>query len=595
MTGRPPMIRPLPESVANKIAAGEVVERPASIVKELIENALDAGARSVRVTVEHGGRGLIRVQDDGCGIPADQLKVAFQRHATSKLTALEELEKIGSFGFRGEALAAIGAVARVRLVSRPARQPEGAGIWVEGGAVKGVEPQAASPGTTVEVRDLFFNTPARRKFLKSEATEQGHLQEMVGRLALLRPEVRFTLTLDGKEALDLPAAGDLADRATRVLGKGTEGQWLPIDASQPGVRLTGLIARPAVSKANRSGQVLFVNRRLVRAPWIQYALQAGVHGRLMEGHYPVALLILEIDGARVDVNVHPTKQEVRVSNQSDVVRMIQDSLRERIAQAGDLAPALSPRGRSVSSGRSYTLRMPPRPVAPVSAGPAPDWAGVMERLSPETPLAEEGGPLPGPIVIRGGQPITRILGQLHRSYLVAETENGFLLVDQHAAHERVVFEALLKNLKRPDPEKQRLLLDELLELELKEAEPFAAILPTLTAVGFDIDPFGERSYAVRAMPAALGEVNPVALIRTVIEEREEGKLRSAVEERTEVVAALTACKRRSVKAGDSMTLPAAQQLLKQLAGCENPFNCPHGRPTIFTMTLAELERQFKRT
>lgn len=589
-----PKIHVLPEKIANQIAAGEVVERPASIVKELIENALDARAGTIHVEISHGGLSLIRVVDDGIGMTPADAALSFQRHATSKISTLDDLQTIGSFGFRGEALPSIAAVSRVRLVTRPAEAKAAAELIIEGGVLKKQQDSASAQGTTIEVRDLFFNTPARRKFLKAETTELGHIQEIVGRLSLIRPDVTFSLEANGKRLLDLPAAAKLQDRAPKVLGKQTQGQWIELDVSAPGIHLTGLIGKPSLSKANRTGQVLFVNHRLIRASWISYALQAGMHGHLMEGRYPVAVIVLEVDGKAVDVNVHPTKQEVRLSGQREIAELIKISIRELLVQSGDLAPTLRPGGKiSTAPGRSYTVRPAVPADAPIRQGRAP-WDAVMEQLRPSEAVLEVSVTVSEPIVIQDKLRITKVLGQLHNTFLVAETEAGFILVDQHAAHERIIYEQLLKNLKNDHPERQMLLLDELLELDAAEMELFTPFLPTLTAVGFELELFGENTFVIRAVPAALGEINPVELLKTFVEEQLAGKVRTAVEDKQSAIAALTACKKRSVKAGDPMTPVAARGLLQRLAKCENPFNCPHGRPTFFSQTVAELEKQFKR-
>ncbi len=566
-------IRVLPENLANKIAAGEVIERPASIVKELVENSLDAGARLIEVEIEHGGKALIRVSDNGAGMDRADAELAFRRHATSKITGPEDLEGIGSFGFRGEALPSIAAVSRCRLITRSEKDGSGTEVVVEGGSLKGVQEHPCRRGTIVEVRDLFFNTPARRKFLKADSTELGQVQEVVSRMALGTLGTRFVLKSGEKVLLDLPAAGRLLDRAGALLGPEAQGQLLELDRQNAGVRVSGLLGKPPLTRGNRSQIHLFVNRRWVKSLPLSYALQAGYQGMLMEGRYPVGVLFLDLDLKRVDVNVHPTKQEVRVSQEPEVCSLVRNAVRECLTQAADLAPSLLKTPVSSGAARDYTLHAGP-------TGPEP-WGAVMESAS-ET------------IAIKGKLRITRVLGQIHRTYLAVETEEGFAIVDQHAAHERVVFEALLKSMRTGRAEKQMLFLEELLEVHPRQRELFRQALPLLTKIGFEIEGFGEGTSVVRAYPAVFGEVDPLQVIRTFLEQVEDGKLHTVLEENPEALAALCACKKQSVKANDPMEPAATRKLLERLAVCENPFTCPHGRPVLFTQTLSQLEKQFKR-
>ncbi len=570
-------IRVLPAILANKIAAGEVIERPASIVKELVENSLDAQAQSVEVEIEHGGKSLIRVSDDGSGMAKEDAKLAFQRHATSKITCVEDLERIGSFGFRGEALPSIAAVSRARLITRAGGEPSGTEVVVEGGSVKGMQEHPCRRGTIVEVRDLFFNTPARRKFLKADSTESGQIQEILCRVALCALQTRFVLKSSGKILLDLPPAVRLMDRAAAVLGEEASGQLLELDSQGEGIRLSGLLAKPTLTRGNRSQITLFVNRRWVKSLPLSYAFQAGYQGMLMEGRVPVGVLFVELDLTRVDVNVHPTKQEVRISNEPEVTSFLQRAVRDRLIQAPDLAPSLKLPAQAAAA-RNYTLHSGPSAAQP--------WGAVMERVSES--LLE-------PIAIKGKLKITRLLGQIHRTYLVAETEEGFVIVDQHAAHERVVFETLLKNFRTGAAEKQMLFLEELLEVHPRQRELFKQTLPLLEKVGFDIEGFGEGTSVVRAYPAVLGEVDPLQVVRTFLDQMEDGKTRTVLEDSQEAIAALCACKKQSVKANDSLEPAACAKLLERLASCDDPFHCPHGRPVLFTQTLANLEKQFKRT
>jgi DNA mismatch repair protein MutL len=580
------VIRVLPEAVANKIAAGEVIERPASVVKELVENALDASATAIDITVENGGFRLIRVSDNGSGMAPEDAKLAFQRHATSKIISAEDLERIASLGFRGEALPSIAAVSRLKLQTRPEGKPGGVEITIEGGVGRGSREAACAQGTTVEVRDLFFNTPARRKFQKSDSTELGHILDTVSRLALPAFGVRFTLQSNGKKLFDYMPAPELSLRAAEVLGEEAASAMIPLEAAEGPLKLTGLIAKPILTRSTRSAIELFVNRRWVRSTPLSYGVLAGYHGLLMHGRYPVAVLFLETDLERVDVNVHPTKQEVRISREPEVAEFIKRSIKACLEGAKKIAPSLNlpPAYAGETPAKSYRLNAPP---VSETREPAPSFSVASVLAPAPVTLAE-------PLALKEAFRITRILGQLHGTYIVAETEEGFILVDQHAAHERVVFEALLKGLRSGKAERQALLLDEVLDVPQKQLDLFKTAKPLLVRLGFEIEEFGPRSFVIRSYPAALGEIHPVRLLQSFLDEAEEGKLRSALDDHAETVAALCACKKSSVKAGDSMAPQAMRALLERLAGCENPYACPHGRPVFFSQTLSELEKQFKR-
>ncbi|MCM8794265.1 MAG: DNA mismatch repair endonuclease MutL [Candidatus Omnitrophica bacterium] len=585
------VIRVLPESVANKIAAGEVIERPASVVKELVENALDAGASLVDITVEMGGRGLIRVSDNGCGMLPEDARTALERHATSKITDLQDLARIGSFGFRGEALPSIAAVSRMRLITRSQSGPGGTELVVEGGALRASQEHPCAVGTTVEARDLFFNTPARRKFLKSDATEEGVLLETVTRLALPALKTRFVLRSNGKVVLDLMPADRLEVRAREIFGEDAARELLELRAEQGAVRINGLISKPILTRANRSGLTFYVNRRWIRSTALSYAVTTGYHGMLMHGRFPVAVLFLDLDPARIDVNVHPTKQEIRISKEAEVVELLKRVVKETLVGSRDLAPPLALISKE-GGRRVYELRENASAVTEAPAGPP-----AQETFRPFSDLpvpAAVAVPLSEPVVFSDSLRVTKILGQLHQTFIVAETQEGFLILDQHAAHERILFETLLSHVRAGQAEKQTLLLDEVLELHPKQVDLFKRAVPFLERAGFDIEEFGERTYVIRAYPAVFGEMNPVGVLTTFLEELEDGKVRTVLEGQAEAVAALCACKKGAVKARDPLTPEAMRSLIKRLAACENPFTCPHGRPVFFTQTTQELERQFKR-
>jgi len=593
------IIRVLPEHIANKIAAGEVVERPSSIVKELLENALDAGATAIEVEINHGGRSFIRVADNGCGMNAEDAELAFKRHATSKITDISDLDAIASYGFRGEALPSIAAVSRVKLVTRPAKANAATEIAIEGGHILHVKEAPAAPGTSVEIRDLFFNTPARRKFIKTDSTEMGHVMDVVQNFALSYPSLRVQFKSSGKTIWDLSPASDFMARAEKVLGGDTAKHLLRLDAEVPGIKIHGFIGKPYVARANRSGQSFFVNRRWVRSIGLSHALQAGYHGLLMHGQFPAAVLFLELDPAKVDVNVHPTKQEVRLSHESEVKSLIKKVVAERLIEEGDISPELRPFKEPVSGEIPAGLPAFSGKSDPVSLYKS-ELGTILEVGEPAVmsgaPAAKARPAEPEPMIsIRNQLKITKILGQVHATFIVTETEEGFMVIDQHAAHERVMFEALLKNFDGAGPvARQNFLMDEILELHPRQVEVLQSSLPLLRKVGFEIEEFGERAFVVRSYPAILEKEDPLAFLKAYVEEREDGQVKTRLEEHREDVAALIACKRQSVKAHDALTSVQLQALLERLAQCENPFSCPHGRPTFFKKTFSELERQFKR-
>ncbi|MBI3313461.1 MAG: DNA mismatch repair endonuclease MutL [Candidatus Omnitrophica bacterium] len=588
------IIKILSEKVANKIAAGEVVERPASIVKELVENSLDAGATSIEIDIRHGGKSLVRVSDNGSGMASDDAELAFERHATSKISSADDLMHVESFGFRGEALPSIAAVSRTCLVTRKKGASTAIEIAIEGGAKTKAKESPASVGTTVEVRDLFFNTPARRKFIKADSTELGHIMDVVSRMALCRRDVRFVLKDGGKTIFDFLAGETLLTRALKVFGEDIKKKDLiEIDEKENGVHLQGLLGKPHVARATRADQIFFINHRWVRSSTISFALQAGFHGLLMHGQYPAAILFLEVDPARVDVNVHPTKQEVRISSEAQIKTFIKESIRARILKEGDLAPELKSSTFSAPSLAKPSFRNEEvKNIYRQSDFPLQKNLAVAEPPA-RIQRAEETEQWQAPIRVKKLS-ISKILGQIHHTFIVAETEEGLVIVDQHAAHERVMFEALLKGLKSKKPDRQNLLMEEILEVHPKRRQTLIRALPMLEKIGFEIEEFGEKDFVIRAYPAIFKNESPAAILKCFLEEKEEGHIRSSVEGQAEEVAALIACKRRSVKAYDVMTSHDMRALLESLGECENPFNCPHGRPAFFKQSFSDLERQFKR-
>ncbi|MFZ5802285.1 MAG: DNA mismatch repair endonuclease MutL [Candidatus Omnitrophota bacterium] len=588
------VIKVLPEIIANKIAAGEVVERPASIVKELVENALDAGAQAVEIEVKNGGKSLIRVTDDGSGMEAGDAEAAFQRHATSKIATEKDLERIVSFGFRGEALASIAAVSRVRMLTRVKGKSSGTEVVIEGGRSVSVKEAASREGTTLEVRDLFFNTPARRKFLKTDSTELGHVMDAVANLAIANPAVHFVLISAGKTVWGLLPGEDLMPRVCAIWGEDHAAHLVRFEAEGGGVRIWGIAGKPFLARANRSGQVFYINRRWIRSLGLSYALQDAYHGRLMQGQYPVAAVFIEADPERVDVNVHPTKQEVRISKEAEIKSLLRRAVAEKLEAEGDMAPKLE-----ITEMPEKTPGRPSIPEWMSESAKTPAQKGDLAikesaaAIYVSSSAAEPVEPEPA-ISFRDQLKVTRILGQVHATYILAETEEGLMIVDQHAAHERVMFEEILAELESESPRKQGLLMEEVLEVHPRQSEVLEALLPLLSKIGFEIENFGENSFVIRAYPAALREEDPVGCVKRCLEAKEEGKLKADLEHAREEIAALLACKTRAVKARDPMTPVAMRSLLERLSACRDPFHCPHGRPAFIKFAVGDLEKQFHR-
>lgn len=568
-------IRVLPEEVASAIAAGEVVERPASVVKELVENSLDAGAREIGIRIEGGGKKLIEVADDGDGISPDEIELALARHATSKLTSTEDLFAIGTLGFRGEALSSIGSVSQLELVSCSADGEAGRRLRVEGGKLNAVEKSGASLGTVVRVRQLFYNVPARRKFLKTERTERRRINELVTRYALAYPQVRFHLEHDGRQSFRSPGTGDRREVLVEMFGLDRARQMIPLPPSEGAPLLVeGFVSPPSMSRSNRRELTFFVNGRWVHDASLVAAVLQAYHGLLMVGRYPYAVLFLALPPEAVDVNVHPAKAEVRFREPGTVFSVVQRSVRATLLREAP-PPELSfqegwdaaPKG-----GRSWLSHLP---EAEDDEGLSPE---PQRLIPPQRPVGE--------------MPLLRSVGQVGTAYLVAEGPDGLYLIDQHAAHERVLFERMMAELSEGDVESQGLLQAVDIELSEGEADLLAERLEVLSSIGFGIEPFGRRAYRVRAIPALLSGLPPERAIRTVVEEFEEDE--EPLADQIEAMVAARVCKRAAIKAGQVLSLEEQRQLIRQLEGCASPRTCPHGRPTMIHLSVESLERQFGR-
>jgi DNA mismatch repair protein MutL len=591
----------LEPQVAAQIAAGEVIERPASVVKELVENSIDAGASEVRVEIREGGRRLIRVHDDGSGIPAAEAPLAFQRHATSKITALDDLDRLTTLGFRGEALASIAAVAEVTLLTRWRDEEVGALLrmadWVEAAR----EPRGAPPGTVVTVENLFANMPARLKFLKQPATETGLIHQIVTRCALAYPERRFSLVSDGRMLFQSTGSGKLYDALLRVYGLEMVKQMLPVgdlsgieDQAAPRrpIRVSGYASAPELHRGNRSYITLFINRRWFQDASVAYGVIQAYHTLLPVGRYPVAVVFLEMDPAEVDVNVHPTKAEVRFRDPSAAFGAVQRAVRETLTAHAPVPqyqsePAAWP-GAGDWAARREALLGAGRHDAPASDLPAGESFHQASLLAGPGPGAE-GGPESAPVRV----PLLRVLGQMGATYIVAEGPDGMYLIDQHAAHERILYEQLMAQHSGGGPEAQNLLEPLVLEVSPQQAPAVAEALPLLNAWGVAIEPFGGGSYIVRRIPAVLSKEDPLAALLEIVDGLANNDNPLAAGREAALVTLI--CKRAAVKGGQPLALAEMQEMARQLEACRSPRTCPHGRPTMLYLSAADLARNFERT
>jgi DNA mismatch repair protein MutL len=599
-----PSIHILPEQLANQIAAGEVVERPASVVKELLENAIDAGASALSIEVELGGKRLVRVTDNGSGMAKDDLFLALERHATSKIQSSADLFALHTLGFRGEALPSIASVSRLRLTSRPAGQELGWQLYAEGGVVRQAEAVGTMAGTTVEVRDLFFNTPGRRKFLRGDDTEFGHLAEVVTRLALARPDIQVRLTHNGRICLEAYHHQRLEERAAALLGRTLLADMVNLEEeSAGGAMLGGLIGTPRLTRSSGGHIYLYVNGRFVRDRLLQHAILEGYRTLLEKRRYPVVVLFLDLPPEQVDVNVHPTKHEVRFREQQRVHDFVANAVRSRLHAiaganlAGDLPAAV------------------PRPVSAAGAGvPAvPDPAvqaqlRIQEALTAYAVCPPATGALPwraggkGAAMLAAANPAKepapqsggwRLIGQYLNSYLLCQAGADLVLVDQHAAHERIGFEKLRRQLATSGIERQGLLFPVVVDLNHREAAMAVQHLADFARFGFELEPFGGRAFTLTTVPQLLAGADPQLLIRDVAAELVDVGRSGGLDAAIDQVLMRLAC-HAMIRANQPLTVAEMEALLTELAGVDFGSHCPHGRPVLHRLSRSEVERFFHR-
>lgn len=666
-------IRLLSEHVANQIAAGEVIERPASVVKELVENALDAQAARITVEIQAGGRSLIRVTDDGVGMSRDDALLCLERHATSKLQRAEDLQAITTMGFRGEALPSIASVSRFTLTTleRDATAPDGTQVVIHGGKILEVKAAGCAPGTAMEVRQLFYNLPPRRKFLRSEETERAHIQHYLMLVALAYPAVALTFTSDTRQVWQLPAVAHGDDTASRLAAlrerlrvlRGGQDKFLAVDftgeleaaASEDDVvlqerkttplRLWGFIGAPGVSRSTREEQHVFVNRRPVENRGLNFALTEGYHTALMKGRFPVCCLFLEIDPGEVDVNIHPSKREVKFRHEGNVRRLVAEAVRETLlryhtpaASARPIPPAAPEPDRlslptatgappapalanapeplpetsdlpnfGISRTAKPVIPWPQRPPSPESpAQPPPATRIAPAPTSPSSPPATKSPPAPTAIAPPrpSGPPLDapvpllavplRLVGVIGKLYVVLESDRGLVLLDQHAAHERILFEQMLSRLEQGGAPSQRLLLPETVELPPRDAQFLREQIESLTRLGVGVSEFGERTFLVDALPPFVRVSDPRRFVLELVDELKAVGQTINVLRLGEHVVAKTVC-RHAVKANDPLAGPELENLVNDLRRCTMPYTCPHGRPTMIEMNFRELEKKFGRS
>jgi DNA mismatch repair protein MutL len=621
-------IQILKDEVASQIAAGEVVERPASVVKELAENAVDAKASQITIHISDAGRRLIEIADDGDGIPAGEMELAVARHATSKLRSAEDLFRIQTLGFRGEALASIASVSRFTLVSRTRDAEVGARLRVEDGRSTPAEPIGAPVGTVVRVEELFYSVPARLKFLKRDLTERQQIDALVTRYALAYPGVRFHLFQDDRPVLQTTGRGDRREVLAGLYGVTIAKQMLEVSFEEEDLRVTGFISPVALTRSNRKEITFFVNGRWVQDSSLAAALLQAYHTLLMVGRYPLAALFVELDAEEVDVNVHPAKAEVRFRSLDRVFSGVQRAIRRALLAYSPVPPvssntwqgALPTRTvdpgwdmpRELGGNRPAGWGLPANAPAgtPESEG---DWSDEIAPGDTTSPDSEEDqtpgegeaqtfGASPAGLVIRpaatgqgelqpGSLPLLRLIGQVGLTYLIAEGPDGLYLIDQHAAHERVLFERFMRQRGGPIPA-QSLLEPATIHLPPASASLLQSQLSVLGELGFGIEPFGPNTFRVRAIPAVLIGTNPEAAVRVVVEDFEEDETPLQAEIEAKLIARV--CKRAAVKAGQSLSVEEQRALLRELETCRSPRTCPHGRPTMIHLSVDLLERQFGR-
>ena len=593
-------IKQLPPHVVNKIAAGEVVERPASMVKELIENAIDAGADRIDLVLRDGGTAEVRVVDNGCGIAPDQLRMAVTSHATSKIESDEDLFDVTTLGFRGEALASIGSVAHLRIRSRTPTDEAGSELQVDGGAIGTVVPTAAAVGTTVSLSDLFFNTPVRRKFLRTIRTELGHCSETITRLALAHPQIHFSLTHDDRLLHDLPPVSDLSERIAHFFGKPLADNLLEIHSRDGEVEISGYVAHPQENRPNTKMQYLLLGGRFIRDRSLQHALGEAYRGLLLRGRYPISFLSLQMPADQVDVNVHPTKLEVRFRDAQRLYRQLLSAIRNRFLQANlnatlaPMQPESTPVERTgrlpLSPSHHVAAAVPNRiPTDDLSNQPRPHIEITSDPDATPTVTTQSVTPSGHPSY---GEPVAAI--QVMHRYLIAENDGTVIVMDQHALHESILYERLRKKVLAGSIDRQPLLVPEPVDLLADEAAALLERRETLLQLGIEVEPFGGETVLLTCLPSLLSCENRGELLRSLAAQLATPGGKAERRDLVDELLHMIACK-AAIKAGDVLAPAEIQDLIAQRSESNAAHHCPHGRPTTLVLTQEDLDRQFLRT
>ena len=610
-------IQVLDQITIDKIAAGEVIERPASIVKEMVENAIDAGATAVTVEIRDGGISYIRITDNGCGIPKDEVRLAFLRHSTSKIRSVEDLTFVTTLGFRGEALSSIAAISQVELLTKQKDQDLGTRYQMEGGREKALEEAGARDGSTFLIRNIFYNTPARRKFLKTPMTEAAHVNDLMVRLALSHPEVSFEFISNGQSRLHTSGNGRLKDTIYNVFGREIANNLLEVKKEIQGIAVTGYIGKPLVSRGNRNYEIYFINGRYVKSSTVAKAIEDGFKDFMMQHKYPFTVLHFDVDGEKVDVNVHPTKMELRFNNQQQIYNFVYEAVLE-VFQEKELIPRveLTEAKDTVEKNLDYFMtRMKERVTsyhnqhsqAEVKQAdeihrPTEQIARIRETVAYNKPQSkkpeavqkvEQLNLFEEKLLTKEAVKEHRIIGQLFDTYWLVEFHEELYIIDQHAAHERVLYEKTLKGMKTREFTSQYLSPPIILNLSMQESQVLEACMDDFSGIGFEIEPFGEESFAVRAVPDNLFSIAKKELLMEMLDGLTDGIHSNLTPDLiTEKVASMS-CK-AAVKGNARLSRGEVEILIAELLQLENPYHCPHGRPTIISMTKKELEKKFKR-
>ncbi|MBS3815988.1 MAG: DNA mismatch repair endonuclease MutL [Candidatus Thermoplasmatota archaeon] len=564
-------INVLPENTINQIAAGEVVERPASVVKELVENSLDAGADEIEVEVEDGGKERIVVRDNGRGMTRDEVELAFKKHATSKIEDIEDLDDLSSLGFRGEALPSIAAVSKVTALTKTEDQLEGTKLVIHGGDIEEIEEVGCAEGTSIEVEELFYNTPARRKYLKKTNTELAHISEVVTRNALANTDVQFSLKHEGRELTFVPKSGSLLENIKSIYGKEIAKKMVKMEAEEEGLSVEGHVSKPEITRSNRKHIFTYVNSRYVKNDILKDGIVEGYETLLKKGRYPLAFLNVEIDPRKIDVNVHPTKTRIRFFEEKKVKEKISEAVNSALLEE-DLIPS--------RSGEVDEREEKPKSSREESEKQEGDFT-TQSRLEMEEEAEVKESKLSH----------MKVVGTLKDLYIVAETPTGMAVVDQHAAHERINYEELKSKI-GDKIDSQKLVSPKTIELQPKEAAVLRANEELLGKLGFDLDHFGKTTFRVRGIPVIFGEVQEKEILHSILDELMEHK-GTSLDDRKEEMVKYMAC-HSSITAGDKLSVTKAKELLEKLGKTENPYTCPHGRPTIVSFTEKDMEKWFKR-